>query len=288
MAAAGGDGLKARLGRWVRQSGLGLAIGARLGSFYIWFALRTTRWTEVGRENTDGVLSRGTGMIAAIWHGRLFYSPTWGEKGRRTVAMISANRDGELIARIVHRWNVETVRGSSYDRRKRRDKGGKQAFAEGLKAIREHAVLAVSPDGPRGPRMRLQPGVAQLSIASGLPVVPVAFSVRRGKVLRSWDRFLVPFPFTKGVKIYGKPLEPPADPTLEEADEYRLRIEAALTEVTNRADDLCGRPYTEPGPPLEISPVANGAEDEAEDGPDDESEDELQEDRAPGMSGARE
>lgn len=235
--------------RWLRSARTGRWVGARLGAGYIRLVTVTTRWDVVGRGHLDALLARGGGFIPSIWHGRLFMSPTFAPPGRHTVAMISQNRDGALIAAIVARFDVAAVRGSTYDHAKGRDKGGGEAFSGARSAIlTRDAVVAITPDGPRGPRMRAQPGVAALSIATGAPVLPVAFSVRRGVNLRSWDRFLMPLPLGRGVIIYGPPLMPPGPEASEAAVEaHRLAIEAATTAVTDQADDLCGRPRVAPG-----------------------------------------
>lgn len=243
MAAAG-----TALLRRLRHSGPGRRVLAALGAFWIWLVLRTTRWQVEGREHLDALLARGGGIIPCLWHGRLFMSPTWAPPGRRTVAMISNNADGELIAGVVGWFGVDAVRGSTYDRAKRRDKGGREAYAGAAEALGGHdAVVAITPDGPRGPRMRAQIGAAMLSIETRAPILPVAFATRRGVVLKSWDRFLLPFPFGRGALVFGPPLDPPAGGAAS-VEPFRAAIEAATTAVTDRADDLMGRPRIAPAP----------------------------------------
>jgi lysophospholipid acyltransferase (LPLAT)-like uncharacterized protein len=243
-----------RLGRGVRVSAFWRAVAARLGAGWIALCWRTTRWTEEGRAHRDAAAARPGGLIAAFWHGRLFFSPLWPPPGRRTLAMISENRDGALIAAVVARFGIDAVRGSSADPRKPgKDKGGRRAFAAGLRALREGGVLAVTPDGPRGPRMRAQPGVAALSTTGRAPVLPIAVSTARGRFSSSWDRFLVPRPFDRGAMLWGAPIEPPPtdDPAAVEA--HRRAIEAALIALTARADRLAGREPIAPEPDADPS-----------------------------------
>lgn len=238
------------LARWLRASPAGLRVGSALGALYIRLVNATTRWRVEGREHYHRLLDEGTGVVLVVWHGRLFMAPYWAGPGRRTVAMISANRDGELIARIFGRFGVQAVRGSSYDHAKAREKGGVRAYIGARRELaKERAVVGISPDGPRGPRMRVQPGAAQLSIETGCPVQPVTFSVRRGRVLRSWDRFLVPFPFGRGVQIWGEPLRPPPAGDAEAVARYAAEIETALIAITRRADESCGRAPVAPDAP---------------------------------------
>lgn len=230
------------LARWLRRSGTGRAVAARLGAFYIRLVRRTTRWRFEGREAYDRLVADGTGVIIVMWHGRLFMAPYCADPRRRFAAMISDNRDGDLIAALFERFGIHAVRGSSYDREKRRDKGGRRAYATALRELgRRGAVVGITPDGPRGPRGRAQPGAAVLSIATGAVIQPVGFSTSRGRLLGSWDRFLLPWPCGRGAMIWGEPLRPPAGGDAAAAGQYLQEIESALTAVTERADRLCGR-----------------------------------------------
>lgn len=242
----GGDGLAKRLGRWARQSPFVLALGGHAGALYIRLVMATTRWDVRGREHFDKAIARKGGVIGATWHGRLCLAPYWMPPGRRTVGMISANRDGELITRILARFGVEAVRGSSYDKVKGRDKGGARALVEAEAELAWGSVLVITPDGPRGPRMRVQPGTAQLSIRTRAPVFPMTYAVRRGRELKSWDRFLLPYPFGRGVQIMGAPLMPPKDMSAEAVEAFRVQIETALISLAREADIACGRTPVEP------------------------------------------
>jgi len=249
MAARSGAGIAGR----VRRSGLARAAVAHLGAAYVRLVDATTRWTLEGRQALDeAVGDRSRGFICAVWHGRLFITPTWVIADRECLAMISNNRDGDLIAALVARFGIGTVRGSSHDRAKGRNKGGAGAFRDARVALAERrAAVVMTPDGPRGPLMRAQSGIAQLSIATGCPVLPAAFSSSAGRVMASWDRFLVPRPFGRGAQVFGPLLEPPPpgairDPEAVEA--HRVAIERAVTAATVRADALCGRAATMPGP----------------------------------------
>ena len=215
--------------------------GARLGAFYLRLVRRTTRWRLEGREAYDRLVGEGADVIIVMWHGRLFMAPYCADPRRRFAAMISDNRDGDLITALFGRFGIHAVRGSSYDREKRRDKGGRRAFATALRQLRQGAIVGITPDGPRGPRMRAQAGAAMLSIATGALIQPVTFSTARGRVLASWDRFLLPWPFGRGAMIWGEPLSPPTGDDPAALDRYLGEIEGALTAITRRADELCGR-----------------------------------------------
>ncbi|MEM9043199.1 MAG: lysophospholipid acyltransferase family protein [Pseudomonadota bacterium] len=242
------------IAQWLRQSPVGRAIASLTAANYIRLVTWTTRWDVHGWDRIDAFIdAEDRGIIAAFWHGRLFMAATYAPVERRkSIAVISNNSDGQLICDIVAYWGVVSVRGSTYDRQKQRGKGGAKAYRFARRGLEEDkAVLGITPDGPRGPRMRAQVGTAQLAIDTQCSIIPVAFSVKRGTFLRNWDRFLVPSPFNRGAIVYGVPMRPPVDPTPEEERIFHFEVEGALNEVTNRADDLCGRDRIQPGPPIE-------------------------------------
>lgn len=240
----------------IRGSGPGRWLLARLGAAYIRLCWATTRWRIEGREHAEALIAGGGSFLAAFWHGRLMFSPLWIPRGRRVYAMISNNHDGELIAALVARFGVEGVRGSSAHPAKRdQDKGGREAFAAAAAALKGGGVLGITPDGPRGPRMRAHMGASALSAATGAPVLPVAFSTARGRFARSWDRFLAARPFDRGVTLYGAPIPPPASAEPEALEAHRRALEAALNALTARADALAGREAVAPDP----APAGTGA-----------------------------
>jgi lysophospholipid acyltransferase (LPLAT)-like uncharacterized protein len=204
----------------------------------------------IGRDGWDALVVRPGGFVCTTWHGRLFMSPTYAPAGKRAVAMISASRDGDLIAAIVGRWGVAAVRGSSQGHARRKARGGAQAYVAAARELSENgALIAITPDGPRGPRMRAQEGAAQLAFSQRAPVIAVGFSVRWGRHLASWDRFLLPLPFGRGAIVYSAPRLPPEDKSPPALARFREALEADLNAVTNQADDLCGRPHVLPAAP---------------------------------------
>lgn len=248
-------GLPRRLIRRVLDSAGSRLLGGVAG-FYIWLIFQTTRWRYEGREHLEAMLAEKS-FVAAVWHARLAPIAMLRPRGRRAVALISANRDGAFLARVMANTGAQAIFGSSRDPRKAdKSKGGSEALSKAVTALKTGAILVITPDGPRGPRMRAKPGVAAMAAAASAPVLPVAYSVRRALVLKSWDRFMAPWPFGRGVFVFGPPI-PPADPSDPDALEARrAEIEAALIAVTERADGLIGRETPEPGPPLALQAEA--------------------------------
>ncbi len=171
---------------------------------------------------------KGKACIFAFWHGRLLMMPT--RHRRKKVAIpISLHQDGELISRTVKYFGLRSIRGST-------TRGGFSAMREMLKASGEGYDIAITPDGPRGPRYRVQNGIIELARRTGMTIIPITFNASRKKVFRSWDRFLLPYPFSRGVFILGNPLLVPQQMSKDAFDQAKLLLERRLREITDRAD----------------------------------------------------
>ncbi|WP_163328182.1 lysophospholipid acyltransferase family protein [Desulfurobacterium thermolithotrophum] len=171
--------------------------------------------------------------IITFWHGRMFLLPfVFANYADKVSVLISRHRDGELAARLIEKLGFSTVRGSTG-----KGKGGDRAFREMVNILESGKSVAITPDGPRGPKEVFKPGAAKLSIVTGVPVYPVAFSTSRGKELSSWDNFLLPYPFSKCKVLVGKPLYPKEK---EDIDFYTKRLELALKDLTKLCDQETG------------------------------------------------
>jgi len=214
---------------------LGL-LAALLGRYLAW-ALRTTRWTLDGAEHVAPYLA-GQPVIAAFWHERLPLLPALWRLAReqsrpRMHVLVSRHRDGRFIAALIGRFGVATVHGSTA--RNGQDRGGAAGLRHLLERLAEGQQVAITPDGPRGPRRTASPGVAQLAALSGVAVLPCAAQTSRRLVLRSWDRMVLPLPFGRGVLVCLQPI----GVARENAAAALPGIAAALTAAADRADLLC-------------------------------------------------
>jgi len=197
---------------------------AMAGALIIRLLGATWRVDRSGLVAFDDAIARGRRCIFAFWHARLL-PLVWTHRGRGVVVLVSRHRDGQLITRIIERLGFVTSRGSS-------TRGGEEGVMDLLRKAEEGRLLAITPDGPRGPAETLKPGLVYLASRSGLPIVPVAAASRSSWRLRSWDRFRVPRPFTRVVVAYGDPIAVP--PGLEGAalESWRVRVEEALAAHT--------------------------------------------------------
>ncbi len=170
----------------------------------------------------------GTPIIYAVWHGRIFLLPyLYG--GRRCKMLTSHSRDGELVARWASRFGLEPVRGSS-------SRGGALALRRLLRALRAGHEVVVVPDGPRGPREIVKPGLVALARLSGAPVVPTALGAWPEWRLGSWDEFRIPKPFARCVMRFGKPIHVPGATDQAGEEAARKEIETALRTLAWRVD----------------------------------------------------
>jgi lysophospholipid acyltransferase (LPLAT)-like uncharacterized protein len=188
----------------------------------------TVKLRHHGDERMREWERRGEHFILAFWHRHLLLMP-YAYRGRRISVLVSQSQDGELIARTVARLGIDSSRGSS-------SRGGAAGMRSILRKAAEGWDIAFTPDGPRGPLREVQPGVILAAAATGLSIQPVALAATRKKELRSWDRFVVPKPFSTVHFVYGEPLavERRGDQAAA-ASELKRRLEAAEGEAERRA-----------------------------------------------------
>jgi lysophospholipid acyltransferase (LPLAT)-like uncharacterized protein len=165
--------------------------------------------------------------IGAIWHNRLLLLPYFARRflpARRRVALISASRDGELMALLVKRFGVGVVRGST-------SKGGTRAVMQSADAMASGADVVIAPDGPRGPAYELGPGIVMLAQMTGAPVLPGTFEFSSCWRVSSWDGFILPKPFAKVRVVVGAPHY--VQQTSDDAsfEQERLRLQNAMMSI---------------------------------------------------------
>jgi lysophospholipid acyltransferase (LPLAT)-like uncharacterized protein len=211
--------------QWIGLRSAPLAAGlARL----LVMTLRLTR----DESRVASLLGARTPAIFVMWHSRVLILPV--VYGRRLPmwALISRSRDGEIVARYLERLGLKAVRASS-------SRGGAAGFRQLGRVLAAGGNVVIVPDGPRGPREVLKPGVIALARMTGAPIVPVAVGAAREWRLSSWDAFRIPKPFSRCVIRAGPPirLEPATDPR----DAERIRkdvkdVEAALSALVCEVD----------------------------------------------------
>ncbi len=182
---------------------------------------RTLRCEWCDRSGLAGAQD-GPPVIFCLWHNRLAISMMVHRRyPRKLAALVSASQDGALLVAVLRRFGVEQVRGSSSRR-------GPQALLELSTHAKRGYDLAVTPDGPKGPRYVVQQGVIGLAQVTGLPIIPVTCNTRPKICLHSWDRFQIPLPFSKCELVLGEPLFVPRGADQAGREERRSELQTRL------------------------------------------------------------
>ena len=198
------------------------------GKLLIDLLFNTMKIEREGFERVKPIISSGK-VIFAVWHSRMLLF-AYLCKGLNGTAMVSRSKDGEIVARVIQRQGHEVVRGSTR-------RGGLQALSRLIKKVKEeNRPCLIVPDGPQGPRSRVQPGIIILAKKTGYPIVPISYSARKIKVFASWDRFILPFPFTKCRAIYGDPVYVPQNTDENEGKKHLMLLENELNRITFDVD----------------------------------------------------
>jgi hypothetical protein len=224
---------------------IGVAVVTLLG--------RSLRVEWLGPENAARTDGAGEKKIFTLWHGELL-ALAYTYRRRGICVLVSRHRDGECIARILRRLGFDTARGSTSN-------GGREGAFQMCRNLRNGRDLAVTPDGPKGPRHRVQPGVVYLAQRTGASLVPLACQAEKRLLLDTWDRFQIPLPFSRVVIVSQAPIKVPRDLSGSGIETYRAMLEDALAEAGERAlgavrsawssrleEPPCGVPDTEQGP----------------------------------------
>ena len=171
-------------------------------------------------------------VIYILWHNRFFTVPAaWNQlcgRHRKTVTLTSASHDGDMVARAMAVFGLGAVRGSSSRR-------GVAALVGLKRALQEGFDVCLTPDGPRGPRYKIQPGVIKLAESTGAPIIPVHVKFTSAWRLKTWDRFVIPKPFSRVEVTFAEAIHLPRGMDAETFENERLRIENLLVNGTDDA-----------------------------------------------------
>lgn len=193
------------------------------------FTLATSKRINLGEENLKQFTESGRSFIFAIFHANVYFSPIL-YRGLDVYVLISKSKDGDMIDRIVKSFGNKSIRGST-------SRGGSAALRQMIKAAKSGGRLAFTPDGPRGPAFKVQPGVIGAAAACRVPVIPAHYESTRQKVAGSWDSHRVPLPFGKIVVSFGEPVEIPSKLKEEEFEYWQKVVEEKMLENMKRAED---------------------------------------------------
>jgi lysophospholipid acyltransferase (LPLAT)-like uncharacterized protein len=230
--------------RIIRSSAVREAV-CWLISLYVRLVFATSRWTVEGAEIPGRLHDSGRPFILAFWHGRLLMMPMAWRRSAPIHMLISGHRDGRIIAAAVRHFGIASIAGSS-------SRGGGAALRQMVRTLRSGACVGITPDGPRGPAMVASQGIVATARLAQVPIIPLTFAARRRRILRTWDGFHLPAPFTSGLHLWGAPIEVPADADEAMLERYRQVVEDSLNGLGQEADRRLGHPTCEANPHLPL------------------------------------
>lgn len=194
---------------------------------------KTLRITRINAEHVNELKQNGKKVVVAFWHGSMFvgwYLHRPELKGSIS-ALVSQSSDGEFLSTILERWNYTMIRGSSHI-------GGKEAMQLMVDEVEKGNSLVITPDGPRGPRHEMKMGAIRVAQRTGVQLIVAGISMRKKKLLQSWDKFEVPLPFSSIVVKYSDPVFVPKELNNESLDEFKMTIQRSMMELTEQASEF--------------------------------------------------
>lgn len=224
--------MKLRISKKLLRHPLTQSLLAAIMAFYIRLVMWTARMERHVDPAAEEYVCGKKQAIFAFWHGRLFLCSAFKPPRRAMHVLISNHRDGVLISKVIAHFSIRTVEGSSNRR-------SLSSLRELLRIIKNGDNITITPDGPRGPFQEAAPGVVYLAKTTALPMIPVAWSAASCRRLGSWDKFMLPYPFSRVAQVIGAPVF--LDKEAEE-ETSRRRMTEALNAATARADELTGIP----------------------------------------------
>ena len=197
-----------------------LTVAGRFGPLLFRTLYASLRFQVVGAEHQESTWRAGQPVVFVTWHGRLL-PLLYLYRGKGLVMLVSQHRDGEYLTRLGSGLGYDAVRGSS-------TRGGFEALRELVRKVKRGHSLAITPDGPQGPREELKPGALQAARITGAPVIPVMAGCQRAWWVEGWDRFMIPKPFARVHVAIGPPRQIPRTCSVRELAIHVQQLETEM------------------------------------------------------------
>lgn len=225
-----------RFSRWFQKS-VGPNLGPPIGVWLIRAFSLTMSKKIYGLHPFLEALESDKPVILAFWHGRLLMLPIFYERyiPYEINMLVSLHTDGQIISKTIESFGIYSIRGSSR-------RGGKAAVLNMIRMLKNGNTVGFTPDGPRGPGEEAKRGTIEVAYAVKAVVFPVTYAASMQKKLWTWDKFVIPFPFSRLVFVVGDPIELSGNETKEEREALLLELSARMTEIGRRAEALARSP----------------------------------------------
>ena len=212
------------------QQSFKLKVQINIASILVWLLGRSLRFRVIGREQLQCYYGK-KGFILNTWHGQQL-AGFYFFRGCGYYILSSMHHDGEISSSIMHKLGWRIIRGSS-------TKGGTRGLIELLRVLRQRAGIVLTPDGPQGPIYHIESGGIYLAHKTGAPLIPLAFVFEHQWISeKSWDKFVIPKPFTRCVVYFGEPLWVTSELTEENLDLEKKRLQDAIHEANRCGEEV--------------------------------------------------
>ncbi|MDB9818590.1 lysophospholipid acyltransferase family protein [Pelagibacterales bacterium] len=209
-----------------------------VGAFYVYIVYVSSKKIFINKTSFDNLILENESFIYALWHDQLLLSPlTWQTKKRIDI-LISKHKDGDIIADLIKYHGFNSIRGSTNNPYKEKEKNTISSIRKIIKTLRGNVSIGITPDGPRGPRHKVSEGTINISRISNKKILPMALDYKKKWVLSTWDKFIIPKPFNKICIVWGDPL----DTIINKKDTSKQQetLEKSLINITEIATNHIG------------------------------------------------
>ena len=201
---------------------------------YILLTYYTSRVTFSNQSKIDSLSKNNENFIYAFWHDQLLMCPFTWKNDLDILVLISKHKDGDIISRVISYLGFKTIRGSTNNPEKKKNKGGFIAAKKILSSLKKNICVGIAPDGPRGPRHEVAEGIINIARMSNKKIIPVALGFKSKWTLNTWDKFIVPKFFSSMKVSWGEPIE------IQEEDnvKYQILLKKELDTLTESVNSF--------------------------------------------------
>ena len=191
---------------------------------------RSIRWEYLVQNEKSNIFNSNKEYIFCCWHNKLFLGPHLLPRNRVINALQSSHSDGMVTSLAFKYLGMNVILGSS-------KKGGMQAFRKMVKCIKSGESVAITPDGPKGPKEKVKEGIIKLAQITETSIIPLVWTTNKFKLINSWDNFVIPYPFSKGVYSFGKPIYVKKQINEYELETARKNLENEIKRLTKEVEN---------------------------------------------------
>ena len=191
---------------------------------------RSIRWEYLVQNEKSNIFNDNKEYIFCCWHNKLFLGPHLLPRNRVINALQSSHSDGMVTSLAFKYLGMNVILGSS-------KKGGMQAFRKMVKCIKLGESVAITPDGPKGPKEKVKEGIIKLAQITETSIIPLVWTTNKFKLINSWDNFVLPYPFSKGVYSFGKPIYVKKQINEYELETARKNLENEIKRLTKEVEN---------------------------------------------------